>query len=48
MSVDPQALHSIPAEKIMKKPIPDEHLVLKITFEELILKCLSAASDPVS
>ncbi|KAI4883950.1 hypothetical protein NFI96_027632 [Prochilodus magdalenae] len=34
------------AEKIMKKPIPDEHLILKTTFEGLIQKCLAAATDP--
>lgn len=32
----------------MKKPIPDEHLVLKTTFEGLIQKCLAVATDPVS
>uniref|UniRef100_A0A8C7G2S1 Protein transport protein Sec31A n=1 Tax=Oncorhynchus kisutch TaxID=8019 RepID=A0A8C7G2S1_ONCKI len=31
-----QPLQSIPAEKITMKPIPDEHLVLKNTFEGLI------------
>ncbi|XP_040914867.1 protein transport protein Sec31A isoform X2 [Toxotes jaculatrix] len=41
-----QPLQSIPAEKIMKKPIPDEHMVLKITFEGLIQKCLAVATDP--
>uniref|UniRef100_A0A4W4E361 Protein transport protein Sec31A n=1 Tax=Electrophorus electricus TaxID=8005 RepID=A0A4W4E361_ELEEL len=41
-------MQSLPAEKIMKKPIPDEHLILKTTFEGLIQKCLAAASDPVS
>ncbi|XP_031590204.1 protein transport protein Sec31A isoform X6 [Oreochromis aureus] len=41
-----QPLQSIPAEKIMKKPIPDEHLVLKTTFEGLIQKCLAVATDP--
>ncbi|XP_041825828.1 protein transport protein Sec31A isoform X2 [Melanotaenia boesemani] len=41
-----QPLQSIPAEKIMKKPIPDEHLVLKATFEGLIQKCLAVATDP--
>ncbi|XP_047228522.1 protein transport protein Sec31A isoform X2 [Girardinichthys multiradiatus] len=41
-----QPLHSIPAEKIMKKPIPDEHLVLKTTFEGLIQRCLAVATDP--
>uniref|UniRef100_A0A8C3AAL9 Protein transport protein Sec31A n=1 Tax=Cyclopterus lumpus TaxID=8103 RepID=A0A8C3AAL9_CYCLU len=39
-------LRSIPAEKIMKKPIPEEHLVLKNTFEGLIQKCLAVATDP--
>ncbi|XP_038142909.1 protein transport protein Sec31A isoform X6 [Cyprinodon tularosa] len=41
-----QPLQSIPAEKITKKPIPDEHLVLKTTFEGLIQKCLTVATDP--
>uniref|UniRef100_A0A665WYY7 Protein transport protein Sec31A n=1 Tax=Echeneis naucrates TaxID=173247 RepID=A0A665WYY7_ECHNA len=41
-----QPLHSIPAEKVMKKPIPDEHVVLKTTFEGLIQKCLAVATDP--
>uniref|UniRef100_A0A8C3A9T2 Protein transport protein Sec31A n=1 Tax=Cyclopterus lumpus TaxID=8103 RepID=A0A8C3A9T2_CYCLU len=41
-----QPLRSIPAEKIMKKPIPEEHLVLKNTFEGLIQKCLAVATDP--
>ncbi|CAJ1070098.1 protein transport protein Sec31A isoform X2 [Xyrichtys novacula] len=41
-----QPLQSIPAEKIQKKPIPDEHLVLKTTFEGLIQKCLAVALDP--
>ncbi|XP_068430073.1 protein transport protein Sec31A [Clinocottus analis] len=41
-----QPLQSIPAEKIMKKPIPEEHLVLKNTFEGLIQKCLAVATDP--
>ncbi|KAM6986498.1 protein transport protein Sec31A [Aplochiton taeniatus] len=41
-----QPMQSIPAEKISKKPIPDEHLVLKTTFEALIQKCLTAANDP--
>ncbi|KAM8828835.1 protein transport protein Sec31A isoform 2-T4 [Spinachia spinachia] len=41
-----QPLQSIPTEKIMKKPIPEEHLVLKSTFEGLIQKCLAVATDP--
>uniref|UniRef100_A0A4W5KBY6 Protein transport protein Sec31A-like n=2 Tax=Hucho hucho TaxID=62062 RepID=A0A4W5KBY6_9TELE len=41
-----QPLQSIPAEKITKKPIPEEHQVLKNTFEGLIQKCLAAAADP--
>ncbi|XP_060928314.1 protein transport protein Sec31A isoform X2 [Limanda limanda] len=41
-----QPMRSIPAEKIMKKPIPDEHVVLKTTFEGLIQKCLAVAADP--
>ncbi|XP_067290174.1 protein transport protein Sec31A isoform X6 [Pseudorasbora parva] len=39
-------IKSIPTEKITKKPIPEEHVVLKTTFEGLIQKCLAAASDP--
>uniref|UniRef100_A0A673JB89 Protein transport protein Sec31A n=1 Tax=Sinocyclocheilus rhinocerous TaxID=307959 RepID=A0A673JB89_9TELE len=39
-------LQSIPTEKITKKPIPEEHMVLKTTFEGLNQKCLAAASDP--
>ncbi|XP_060764283.1 protein transport protein Sec31A isoform X6 [Neoarius graeffei] len=41
-----QPMQSLPTEKIMKKPIPDEHLILKTTFEGLIQKCLAAATDP--
>ncbi|KAM4808811.1 protein transport protein Sec31A isoform 2-T2 [Rhinophrynus dorsalis] len=41
-----QAIHSLPAEKITKNPIPEEHLILKSTFEALIQRCLSSASDP--
>ncbi|XP_061913358.1 protein transport protein Sec31A isoform X4 [Entelurus aequoreus] len=40
------AMQTLPAEKILKKPIPDEHLVLKTTFEGLIQKCLAVATDP--
>ncbi|XP_051907799.1 protein transport protein Sec31A [Hippocampus zosterae] len=40
------SIRSIPAEKIAKKPIPEEHLVLKTTFEGLVQKCLAVASDP--
>ncbi|XP_057207600.1 protein transport protein Sec31A isoform X7 [Triplophysa rosa] len=39
-------IKSIPTEKITNKPIPEEHTVLKTTFEGLIHKCLAAASDP--
>nr|XP_044998673.1 protein transport protein Sec31A isoform X5 [Jaculus jaculus] len=41
-----QHVQSLPTEKITKKPIPDEHLILKTTFEELIQRCLSSAADP--
>uniref|UniRef100_A0A8C6T6Z4 Protein transport protein Sec31A n=1 Tax=Neogobius melanostomus TaxID=47308 RepID=A0A8C6T6Z4_9GOBI len=41
-----QPLQSMPAQKITKKPIPNEHLVLKTTFEGLIQKCLAVANDP--
>uniref|UniRef100_A0A8C5MIL4 Protein transport protein Sec31A n=1 Tax=Leptobrachium leishanense TaxID=445787 RepID=A0A8C5MIL4_9ANUR len=40
-----QTMHALPAEKITKNPIPDEHLVLKSTFEALIQRCLSSAID---
>uniref|UniRef100_A0A8D1N5X3 Protein transport protein Sec31A n=1 Tax=Sus scrofa TaxID=9823 RepID=A0A8D1N5X3_PIG len=43
-----QHVQSLPTEKITKKPIPDEHLVLKTTFEDLIQRCLSSATDPLS
>ncbi|XP_053559335.1 protein transport protein Sec31A isoform X3 [Bombina bombina] len=41
-----QAMHTLPAEKITKNPIPEEHLILKSTFEALIQRCLSSATDP--
>ncbi|KAJ8286744.1 hypothetical protein GJAV_G00042790 [Gymnothorax javanicus] len=41
-----QPVQALPTEKITKKPIPEEHLILKTTFEGLIQKCLAAASDP--
>ncbi|KAM9143600.1 protein transport protein Sec31A isoform 2-T2 [Pangshura tecta] len=41
-----QHVQSLPTEKITKKPIPDEHLILKTTFEALIQRCLSSATDP--
>ncbi|XP_075717335.1 protein transport protein Sec31A isoform X2 [Rhinoderma darwinii] len=41
-----QAIHSLPAEKITKNPIPEEHLILKTTFEALIQRCLLSAIDP--
>ncbi|XP_061603738.1 protein transport protein Sec31A isoform X6 [Phyllopteryx taeniolatus] len=41
-----QPLQSIPPEKIAKKPIPEEHLILKTTFEGLVQKCLAVATDP--
>ncbi|KAM9040992.1 LOW QUALITY PROTEIN: protein transport protein Sec31A-like [Megaptera novaeangliae] len=40
-----QHVQSLPTEKITKKPIPDEHLILKTTFEDLIQRCPSA-TDP--
>lgn len=30
----------------MKKPIPEEHVVLKNTFDGIIQKCLAVATDP--
>ncbi|XP_074180324.1 protein transport protein Sec31A isoform X20 [Rhinolophus sinicus] len=41
-----QHVQSLPTEKITKKPIPDEHLILKTTFEDLIQRCFSSATDP--
>ncbi|XP_026532219.1 protein transport protein Sec31A isoform X2 [Notechis scutatus] len=41
-----QHMQSLPTEKITKKPIPEEHLILKSTFEALIQRCLSSATDP--
>lgn len=41
-----QHVQSLPTEKITKKPIPDEHLILKTTFEDLIQRCLCSATDP--
>jgi hypothetical protein len=40
-------VQALPTEKITKKPIPEEHLILKTTFEDLIQRCLSSATDPV-
>uniref|UniRef100_A0A8D0HDV9 Protein transport protein Sec31A n=1 Tax=Sphenodon punctatus TaxID=8508 RepID=A0A8D0HDV9_SPHPU len=39
-------IQSLPTEKITKKPIPEEHLILKTTFEALIQRCLLSATDP--
>ncbi|XP_054679618.1 protein transport protein Sec31A isoform X13 [Grus americana] len=41
-----QQVQALPTEKITKKPIPEEHLILKTTFEALIQRCLLSASDP--
>ncbi|XP_069045011.1 protein transport protein Sec31A isoform X1 [Lepisosteus oculatus] len=41
-----QSLHQLPAEKIEKREIPPEHLVLKTTFDSLVQRCLLAAGDP--
>ncbi|XP_066549932.1 protein transport protein Sec31A isoform X1 [Amia ocellicauda] len=41
-----QALHQLPAEKIEKREIPPEHLVLKSTFDGLVQRCQLAAADP--
>ncbi|KAM6402076.1 protein transport protein Sec31A isoform 3-T4 [Pluvialis apricaria] len=41
-----QHMQALPTEKITKKPIPEEHLILKTTFEALIQRCLLSASDP--
>ncbi|KAM5192231.1 protein transport protein Sec31A isoform 1-T2 [Mantella aurantiaca] len=41
-----QTMHALPTEKITKNPIPEEHLILKTTFEALIQRCLSSAIDP--
>ncbi|XP_074946424.1 protein transport protein Sec31A isoform X23 [Phalacrocorax aristotelis] len=39
-------VQALPTEKITKKPIPEEHLILKTAFEALIQRCLLSASDP--
>ncbi|XP_068797489.1 protein transport protein Sec31A isoform X24 [Struthio camelus] len=41
-----QHVQALPTEKITKKPIPEEHLILKTAFEALIQRCLLSASDP--
>ncbi|XP_041124928.1 protein transport protein Sec31A-like isoform X2 [Polyodon spathula] len=41
-----QTLHQLPAEKIEKKDIPQEHLMLKTTFDGLLKRCFLAAGDP--
>uniref|UniRef100_UPI00398ED55B protein transport protein Sec31A isoform X6 n=1 Tax=Pristiophorus japonicus TaxID=55135 RepID=UPI00398ED55B len=41
-----QVVQPITTEKIAKKPIPEEHAILKITFEGLIQRCMTAATDP--
>ncbi|XP_073453958.1 protein transport protein Sec31A isoform X3 [Aquarana catesbeiana] len=41
-----QTMQTLPTEKITKNPIPEEHLILKTTFEALIQRCLSSAIDP--
>ncbi|XP_008939303.1 PREDICTED: protein transport protein Sec31A isoform X1 [Merops nubicus] len=41
-----QHVQALTTEKITKKPIPEEHLILKTTFEALIQRCLLSASDP--
>ncbi|NXY47166.1 SC31A protein, partial [Ceuthmochares aereus] len=41
-----QHVQALPTEKITKKPLPEEHLILKTTFEALIQRCLLSASDP--
>ncbi|XP_010159300.1 PREDICTED: protein transport protein Sec31A isoform X5 [Eurypyga helias] len=41
-----QHVQALPTEKIAKKPIPEEHVILKTTFEALIQRCLLSASDP--
>ncbi|XP_048419476.1 protein transport protein Sec31A [Stegostoma tigrinum] len=41
-----QPLHQLPTEKVVKKQIPEEHMVLKTTFDGLVQRCLLAAGDP--
>uniref|UniRef100_A0A4W3HMM8 Protein transport protein Sec31A n=1 Tax=Callorhinchus milii TaxID=7868 RepID=A0A4W3HMM8_CALMI len=41
-----QPVQPLTTEKIAKKPIPEEHAVLKTTFEGLIQRCMTAAGDP--
>uniref|UniRef100_UPI00358F4E5C protein transport protein Sec31A isoform X2 n=1 Tax=Myxine glutinosa TaxID=7769 RepID=UPI00358F4E5C len=35
-----------PPAKIEKRPIPEEHASLRVAFDGLVQRCLSAASDP--
>ncbi|XP_062926773.1 protein transport protein Sec31A isoform X1 [Mobula hypostoma] len=41
-----QPLQQLPTEKIVKKQIPEEHMILKTTFDGLVQRCLLAAADP--
>uniref|UniRef100_A0A4W3HWT1 Protein transport protein Sec31A n=1 Tax=Callorhinchus milii TaxID=7868 RepID=A0A4W3HWT1_CALMI len=41
-----QPLQQLPTEKIVKKQIPEEHMVLKMTLDRLVQRCLLSASDP--
>ncbi|XP_072352459.1 protein transport protein Sec31A isoform X7 [Scyliorhinus torazame] len=41
-----QPVQPVTTEKIAKKPIPEEHAILKIIFEGLIQRCMTAATDP--
>uniref|UniRef100_UPI00398E8156 protein transport protein Sec31A isoform X2 n=1 Tax=Pristiophorus japonicus TaxID=55135 RepID=UPI00398E8156 len=41
-----QPVQQLPTEKIVRKQIPEEHMVLKTTFDGLVQRCLLAAGDP--
>lgn len=41
-----QPLQQLPTEKIVKKQIPEEHMILMTTFDGLVQRCLLAAADP--
>uniref|UniRef100_A0A8C6T8C0 Protein transport protein Sec31A n=1 Tax=Neogobius melanostomus TaxID=47308 RepID=A0A8C6T8C0_9GOBI len=46
VSVSPQLLQQLPAERVEQKEIPSEHLVLKSTFDSLVQRGQLAAGDP--
>ncbi|XP_039628511.1 protein transport protein Sec31A isoform X2 [Polypterus senegalus] len=41
-----QPLFQLPSEKIERKDIPQEHILLQTSFDSLVQRCLLAAGDP--